>query len=131
MALLSEKIEQGVSETIAQWYETELNAAFANTSATVHMAADTGGGNSAIVIQNIGESGLDIVITQDASAPYLASGGVLLASLYPNFFDRCDNCAIEEMTVKGFEEHENVIQYVCDLRDMALEIAVLNGGKND
>ena len=131
MALLSERIEQSIGETVAQWYETELNAAFANTSATIHLVADTGGGCSAIVIENIGGSGLDIIITQDQSAPYLASGGVLLASLYPNFFNRCDNCAIEEMTVKGFEEHENVIQYVCDLRDMALEIAALKGGKND
>lgn len=133
MALLSEKIEQGVSETIAQWYETELNAAFANTSATVHMAADTGGGNSAIVIQNIGESGLDIVITQDASAPHLASGGLynIAVCLYADFFTYCTENAIEEMTLKAYEEHENALQYVRDLRDFALAIGKLNGGKND
>lgn len=132
MSLLSEKIEQGVSETIAQWYETELNAAFANTSAKIHMAADTGGGCSAIVIENIGGSGLDIVITQDASAPHLANGEMynIAVSLYPHFFFHCGENAIQDMTIKAFEQHENALQYICDLRDMALEIVKLNGGKN-
>ena len=131
MALLSEKIEQGISETISQWYETELNAAFANTSAKIHMAADTGGGCSAIVIENISGSGLDIVITQEASAPYLANGETcnIAVSLYPHFFFYCGENAIQDMTIKAFEEHENALQYVCDLRDMALEIVKLNGQK--
>jgi hypothetical protein len=128
VALLSERIEQSIGETVAHWYEVELNAAFAETSATIHMAANTGGGCSAIVVENIGGGGLDIVITQDSAAPHLASGDVLLVSLYPDFFNRCGNSAIEEMTVKAFEEHENAIQYARDLRDMALEIAALKGG---
>jgi hypothetical protein len=128
MTSLPDKINQTISETVAHWYEVELNAAFAETSATIHMCADNGGGCSAIVIENIGGGGLDILITQDQSTPYLASGGVLLVSLYPDFFNRCGNSAIEEMTVKAFEEHENAIQYARDLRDMALEIAALKGG---
>ena len=133
MALLSERIEQSIGETVAQWYETELNAAFANTSATVHMAADTGGGCSAIVIENIGGGGLDVVITQEASAPYLANGETcnIAASLYPHFFFHCGENAIQDMTIKAFEQHENALQHVCDLRDMALEIAALKGGKDD
>ena len=125
MALLSEKIEQGISETISHWYETELNAAFANTSAKIYMSADTGGGCSAIVIQNIGKSGLDIVITQDSGAPHLASGEIIVC-LYPDFFNNCTGNAIEEMTLKAYEEHENALQYVCDLRDFALAIGKLN-----
>ena len=133
MALLSEKIEQGISETISHWYETELNAAFANTSAKIHMAADTGGGCSAIVIENISGSGLDIVITQEASAPYVANGEMcnIAVSLYPHFFFHCGENAIQDMTIKAFEQHENALQHVCDLRDMALEIGKLNGGEND
>jgi hypothetical protein len=133
MALLSERIEQSIGETVAQWYETELNAAFANTSATVHMAADTGGGCSAIVIENIGGGGLDVVMTQEASAPYLANGETcnIAVSLYPHFFFHCGENAIQDMTIKAFEQHENALQHVCDLRDMALEIAALKGGKDD
>jgi hypothetical protein len=130
MALLSERIEQSIGETVAQWYETELNAAFANTSATIHMAANTGGGCSAIVVENIGGGGLDVVISQDSGAPHLANGDIAVC-LYPDFFNNCIGNAIEEMTLKAFEEHENVIQYVRDLRDMALEIAALKGGEND
>lgn len=130
MALLSERIEQSIGETVANWYEVELNAAFVNTSATIHMAANTGGGCSAIVVENIGGGGLDIVITQDCAAPHLASGDIAI-SLYPNFFNNCTESAIEKMTVKAFEEHENAMQYARDLRDMALEIAALKGGLNN
>jgi len=130
MASLSEKINQGISETVAHWYEVELNAAFAETSATIHMAANTGGGCSAIVVENIGGGGLDIVITQDSAAPYLASGDIAI-SLYPDFFNNCIGSAIEKMTLNVFDKHEHVMQYARHLRDMALEMGGVKGGSNN
>jgi len=130
MGYLSEKIEASVSETVAQWYETELNAAFVNTSATINMGAQTGGGCSANVVQNIAETGLDIVITQGAEAPYLADGGIAV-SLCPSFLEApSDANPIQEMTIKTFQEHETAMEYVRGLRDMAIAISELNGGKN-
>lgn len=127
MGYLSERIEASVSETVAQWYETELNAAFSIMSATIHMAAETAMGCSAIVIQNIEGTGLDIVITQECEAPHLVRGGVQV-SLYSNFLgaDRRADAGIWEMTGKTYNEHENALEYVLELRDIAKAISKLN-----
>lgn len=125
MTNLLETIESSISETVAEWYETELKLAFQYTTATIHMGAETGGGCTANVVENIGSSGLDIVITQGSEAPYLASGGIEV-SLCPDFFYDLEGNSIQEVTYKVFHTHESAIEYVKNLRDMALAIAKLD-----
>lgn len=127
MSILSDKIEASIAEAVSQYWETELNAAFSITSATIHMAADTAMGCSAIVIQNIEGTGLDIVITQECEAPHLVRGGIQVC-LYSNFLgaDWRGDAGIWEMTEKTYNEHENALEYVFDLRDMAKAISKLN-----
>lgn len=129
MTNLLETIESSISETVAEWYETELKLAFQYTTATIHMGAETGGGCTANVVENIGSSGLDIVITQGAEAPYLASGGIEV-SLCPDFFYDLEGNSIQEITYKVFHTHESAMQYVKNLRNMAIAIGELKGDKN-